>query len=165
MPLYHGKKNNPNGMPDELMEAAEATDDLIGDELAGLIPPFERPIGTRVMDSLAKAVADASALMGMELEVEKYTEPTEELDADLVRILSMLGAAAEDYGSPLPPPDSLRSEQDITRLTAAIIELSKDDGFAEFLDMGADEDGEAPETGEDEDEDDEDEDFDFASRM
>ena len=139
------------------------TDEMVGEELASLIPPFEKPVNIKVMDALAKAVADAAKVMGMDLVVEKYTEPVTELDPDLVRFLAMLGAAAEDYGQPLPPPDSLRTEQDLTNLTAAIIELTRDKGFSDFLDMeeepGTEVEIEVKTEGEPEEE------FDFASRM
>ena len=166
MPLDYGA-SVPDDMPEDLLMAAQSADEAIGDELAALIPPFEKPINIKVMDALAKAVASAAKVMGMDIVPEKYTEPVTEFEPDLVRFLAMLGAAAEDYGKPLPPPDSLRTEQDITALTAAIMELAKDKGFVEFLDMPADE-GEGPEVevnieapmpggGM--------EDFDFASRM
>jgi hypothetical protein len=157
-------------IPPDLLAAAEETDAMIGDELAALIPPFEKPINVRVMDSLAKAIVAAGKVMGMEIVPDKYTEPVTELDPDLVRFIAMLGAAAEDYGKPLPSPDELRTEQDLTRLTAAIMELTKDPEFSEFLDMpadGGDEDVdvdiniEAPMPGGGAME----EDFDFASRM
>jgi hypothetical protein len=159
MPIDYGA-SVPADMNEELRDAAMETDEFIGDELAGLIPPFERPIPPKVMDALASAVADAAKVMGMELVIDKYTEPTTELDPDLIRFLAMLGAAAEDYGKPLPPPDSLRAEGDLTRLTAAIIELTRDEGFADFLDMEEEEvEEEVEEVAE------EAEDFDFAARM
>jgi hypothetical protein len=168
MPIDYGASVPMNDVPEDLLAAAQETDAAIGDELAALIPPFEKPINIKVMDALAKAVASAAKVMGMDIVPEKYTEPVTEFEPDLVRFLAMLGAAAEDYGKPLPPPDSLRTEQDITALTAAIMELAKDKGFVEFLDMPAEGEDEGPEVevnieapmpggGM--------EDFDFASRM
>lgn len=161
MPIDYGA--SVPDMPEDLREASMETDEMVGEELASLIPPFEKPVNIKVMDALAKAVADAAKVMGMDLVVEKYTEPVTELDPDLVRFLAMLGAAAEDYGQPLPPPDSLRTEQDLTNLTAAIIELTRDKGFSDFLDMeeepGTEVEIEVKTEGEPEEE------FDFASRM
>ena len=168
MPFDYGASAPVDAMPDDLRESTEAADAMIGDELAALIPPFEKPINAKVMTALGKAVADAAKLMGMDVEAEKYTAPVAEMDPDLVRFLSMVGAAADDYGSPIPAPDTLKGDTDITALTAAIIELVSDPGFAEFLDMEIAED-EAGEGGEDsspvEEPAADDEEFDFSARM
>jgi hypothetical protein len=168
MPISYGPSVPVDDIPADLLAATEATDEMLGDELAALIPPFESPIGPKVMNALAKAVADAAKVMGMDIVPEKYTAPTTEFEPDLVRFLTMLGAASTDYGKPIPSPDTLVDEAGITALTAAIIELAADDGFNEFLDMPSDEAPdetfveetvtEAPTPGGSED-------FDFASRM
>ena len=167
MPISYGPSVPVDDIPADLLAASEANDEMLGDELAALIPPFESPIGPKVMNALAKAVADAAKVMGMDIVPEKYTAPTTEFEPDLVRFLTMLGAASTDYGKPIPSPDTLVDEAGITALIAAIIELAADDGFNEFLDMPSDEPEEtfveetvteAPTPGSSED-------FDFASRM
>lgn len=170
MPLDYGPSTPmPDDIPADLLAAAEETDAMVGDTLAGMIPRFEKPVNIKVMDALAKAVAAAAKVMGMDIVPEKYTEPVTELEPDLVRFLAMMAAAAQDYGKPFPMDlMEIRDEAALTALTAHLLELSKDKGFSDFLDMpddGGDADVEinieAPMPGGGEVE----EDFDFASRM
>ncbi len=168
MPLDMGA-SVPMDMPDDLMAAADEADAMVEDELSALMPPFEKPINVKVLNALAKAIAQASKVMGFEVVPETYTEPATELEPAVVRFLAMISAAAEDFGKPLPVSlDAVRTEQDLTTITAAIMQLAKDKAFADFLDM--------PAAGEDDadvqvdievgtPEGDMDEDFDFASRM
>ena len=168
MPLDYGPSMPSAGMPPDLMEAAQDADAMIGSELAALVPAFDKPINTKVMNALAKAIADVGRVMGMDIVPDTYSEPVMELEPDVVRFLAMASAAAEDYGKPLPIElDQLRTEADLTTLTAALIQLAKDSKFEEFLDM--------PAEGEEADvsvsvevmpeEEEEAEAFDFASRM
>lgn len=126
----------PLDMPEDLMMAAQATDDVLGDELSALIPPFAKPVGPKVMNALAKAVQAAAAVMGMEVAPDTYTAPVDELEPDLVRFLSMFEAAADDYGKPFPIPlAEVGDEAALTALTAHLMVLAKDSGFSDFLDM------------------------------
>jgi len=128
----------PEGMPPDLMAAAEETDAAIGQELAATVPPFEKPVAPKVMDALAKAIAAAAKVMGMDLMPEKYSEPVTELDPDLVRFLSMLEAAASDYGAPFPVAlSAIKDDKALTAITAHLLTLAKDKGFKDFLDMPA----------------------------
>ena len=142
----------PEGMDPGLMEAAEETDAVIGEELAGKVRPFDKPVAPKVM--------------GMELQPEKYTEAVTELDPDLVRFVSMLEAAAGDYGAPFPVAVvDLKDSAGLTALTAHLMALAKDKGFSEFLDMPAPEmEGEGMEMEMDTEEGGGEE-FDFAARM
>ena len=167
MPIEYGPSTPMNNdIPEDLLMAANEADAMIGDELASLMPPFEKPINVKVLDALAKATASVAKVMGMDVVPEKYTEPTTELDPDLVRFLAMIEAAATDYGVSLPVPLSeIRDEAGLTSLTAFLTELARDKDFKEFLDMPApEEEGEveisveAPMPGGGEE-------FDFASRM
>lgn len=138
MPLDFGTSVPVDDMPQDLLSAADEADAMIGDELAAMVPPFDKPIHPKVMGALTAAVAEAAAVMGFEVIPETYSEPVREMDAAVVRFLAMIDAAAKDYGQPLPVRlDELRTEQDITALTASIIELAADASFVEFLDMPA----------------------------
>jgi len=160
------KMKMPEGMDSDLMEAAEETDAVIGEELAGKVRPFEKPVAPKVMDAFVKAIAAAAKVMGMELQPEKYTEAVTELDPDLVRFVSMLEAAAGDYGAPFPVAVmDLKDSAGLTALTAHLMTLAKDKGFSEFLDMPAPEMA-GEEMGEEMDtEEGGEEEFDFAARM
>ena len=112
----------PEGMDPGLMEAAEETDAVIGEELAGKVRPFDKPVAPKVMDAFVKAIAAAAKVMGMELQPEKYTEAVTELDPDLVRFVSMLEAAAGDYGAPFPVAVvDLKDSAGLTALTAHLV--------------------------------------------
>ncbi len=169
MPIDYGNSTPPmNDMPEDLLMASQSADDMIGDELASMIEPFDRPISPKVMDALAKAIGAAAKVMGMDIVPEKYTAPVSELEPDLVRFLAMMDAASADYGKPFPIAlDAIRDESAITAITAHLMDLASDEKFEAFLDM---DEAEAPEAdveinieapmpggGE--------EDFDFASRM
>jgi len=170
MPIDYGPSIPTDDIPEDLMLAAEGADDIIGTELASMIPPFDRPIGIKVMNALAKGIAAAATVMGMDIVPEKYTEPVSELEPDLVRFLAMMDAASADYGRPFPIAlDAIRDESAITAITAHLMDLASDEDFEAFLDM---DEAEAPEAdveinieaplpggGEME------EDFDFAARM
>jgi len=56
------------------------------------------------------------------------------LDPQVQQFLLMIDRAAEDYGSPLPVDlEALKSDAELTTITAALLELAADEGFAEFL--------------------------------
>lgn len=170
MPIDYGPTTPMDDMPEDLMMAAETSDDMIGDELASMVQPFERPVNPKVMNGLAKGIAAAAKVMGMDIVPEKYTEPVMELEPDVVRFLAMMDAASADYGRPFPIAlDAIRDESAVTAITAHLMDLAADKDFEAFLDM---DEADAPEAdveinieapmpggGE------MDEDFDFASRM
>jgi len=159
----------PQGMPADLAAIAEQQDDLIGEEMADLVPRPERPYSAKVYSALTKAIAAAAKVMGLDLTPESYSGPVEAMDADVARFLAMMAAAADDYGKPFPVELSdIKGDSELTAITAALLQLSKDKGFAEFLDAPA----EAEEVTEEatimpdgEVEEEEEEEFDFAKRM
>ena len=159
----------PQGMPADLAAIAEQQDALIGEEMADLVPRPERPYSAKVYSALTKAIAAAAKVMGLDLTPESYSGPVEAMDADVARFLSMMAAAADDYGRPFPVELSdIKGDAELTAITAALLQLSKDKGFAEFLDAPAEPEEVTEETtimpdGEVEEE--EDEEFDFAKRM
>ena len=141
MPIDYGAAMPaPDDMPQDLLDAAADADDIVGAELAALVPEFEKPINPKVMNALAKAIADVATVMGMDIQPDEYIEPVTELEPDVVRFLAMIDAAAQDYGKPLPVRlDALRTEGDLTALTAAMMQLADDQDFVAFLDMPFDE--------------------------
>lgn len=159
----------PQGMPADLAAIAEQQDALIGEEMADLVPRPERPYSAKVYSALTKAIAAAAKVMGLDLTPESYSGPVEAMDADVARFLSMMAAAADDYGRPFPVELSdIKGDAELTAITAALLQLSKDKGFAEFLDAPAEAEEVTEETtimpdGEVEEE--EEEEFDFAKRM
>ena len=117
-----------------LADAAADSDALMGDALMGIVPPPMKPYNGKVVDALAKALAEVLALFDMAVEPETYTGPVEALDPDLVRFLAMVSTAAEDYGQPLPIRlEEMRDEASLTRTTAALTQLANDADFAAFL--------------------------------
>ena len=128
----------PQGMPADLAALAEEQDAVIGDEMAALVPRPERPYSAKVYTALAKAIAKAAKVMGLDLTPESYSGPVEEMDADVARFLAMMAAAAEDYGKPFPVELSdIKGDSELTAITAALLDLGRDKGFAEFLDAPA----------------------------
>jgi hypothetical protein len=128
----------PTDMPADLAAIAEQQDTLIGEEMADLVPRPERPYSAKVYTALAKAIAQAAEVMGLDLQAETYSGPVEEMDADIARFLAMMATAAADYGKPFPVElDAIKGDAELTAITAALIELAKDKGFAEFLDAPA----------------------------
>lgn len=171
MPLEYGATVPTGDIPADLLAAAEESEAMVEDGLAEMMEPFDRPVSPKVMNALAKALAAGAKVMGFEVVPDRYTEAVTELEPAAIRLLGMIAAAAEDFGKPFPVDvGDIRTEQDLTAITAAIIELAKNKDFAAFLDIPSD-DAE-PEAnvaigievsepgGEDEMED-----FDFASRM
>ena len=75
----------PQGMPADLAALAEEQDAVIGDEMAALVPRPERPYSAKVYTALAKAIAKAAKVMGLDLTPETYSGPVEEMDADVAR--------------------------------------------------------------------------------
>lgn len=159
----------PQGMPADLAAIAEQQDDLIGEEMADLVPRPERPYSAKVYSALTKAIAAAAKVMGLDLTPESYSGPVEAMDADVARFLAMMAAAADDYGKPFPVELSdIKGDSELTAITAALLQLSKDKGFAEFLDAPVEAEEVTEETtimpdGEVEEE--EEEEFDFSKRM
>jgi len=128
----------PQGMPADLAALAEEQDAVIGDEMAALVPRPERPYSAKVYTALAKAIAKAAKVMGLDLTPETYSGPVEEMDADVARFLAMMAAAADDYGKPFPVELSdIKGDSELTAITAALLDLGRDKAFAEFLDAPA----------------------------
>lgn len=152
---------NPD-MPPDLLAAAQATDDAVGDELAALIPPPASPYNAKVLTALARAIAEAAKVMDMDLEPIEYNEPAARLDPEVVRMLAMLAAAAKDYGQPFPVElEAIKGDGELTAITAHLMKLAADDGFRKFLDQPAEAVQIDITAGPAEDA----EEFDFASRM
>jgi hypothetical protein len=136
----------PKGMSEELSMATAEADDIMGSELSMAMPKPDRPYSGKVVTNLAKAVAKLVGLMGVELVPEPYAGAVEALGEDEVRFLSMLEAAAAEYGQPFPMPlASVKGDAELTALTAYLTQLAADPEFEKFLN----------EDGEDEMEDDE----------
>jgi len=132
MPLY----TPPADIPADLAAVAMDSDAVIEDELAGLIPAPDSPYNARVLTALAKAISDAAKVMGLDLEPITYSEPEVRLEPEVVRMLAMLAAAADDYGQPFPVTlEQIKGDRELTAITAHLLKLAKDKGFADFLDM------------------------------
>ena len=106
-------------------------------------------------------------MMGLDLGAGEYDGPTEAMDPEMVRFLAMIGAAADEYGKPLPVAlEDIKGDRELTAITAAIKGLLSDPEFQAFLEQeipDAEPDTELPDMGgEDEVEVEE---FDFAARM
>lgn len=139
MPISVGPSVPMQDVPPELAMLAGQADAAVGDELAMLMQPAQSPYNVKVLNALAKAVADAAQVMGIEVMPEQYAEATTELEPDLVRFLSMLYAAADDYGKPFPVElADVRRDADLTAITAHLLELAKDKDFEAFLDAPVD---------------------------
>ena len=101
MPIDYGPTTPMDDMPEDLMMAAETSDDMIGDELASMVQPFERPVNPKVMNGLAKGIAAAAKVMGMDIVPEQYTAITAHLmdlaaDKDFEAFLDMDEADAPE---------------------------------------------------------------------
>jgi hypothetical protein len=122
-------------IPDPRLEGLAAESDrALGEALTAVVPAPMKPYNAKVVDALAKALADVLALFDISVEPETYSGPVEALDPDLVRFLAMVATAAEDYGKPLPIRlEEMRDEAALTRTTAALAELAADEDFREFL--------------------------------
>lgn len=154
-------------MPDDLAMSTAEADDMMGAELSMAMPKPDRPYSGKVVTNLAKAVAELVGLMGVELVPEPYPGAVEALGEDEVRFLSMLEAAAAEYGQPFPMPlSAIKGDTELTALTAYLVQLAADQGFADFLNEGVDTDAEQEEGGMEEEEEEmpADDDF-FASRV
>jgi len=159
----------PQGMPADLAAIAEEQDELIGQELAGLVPRPDRPYSAKVYTALTDAISKAAQVMGLDLTPERYTEDVAEMDADVARFLAMMATAASDFGKPFPVElEDIKGDAELTAITAALTQLAADKAFAEFLDAPV----EAEEVIEEETvmpdgdvEEEEVEEFDFSKRM
>jgi hypothetical protein len=124
--------------PPALLEVADERDALVDEQVDAIIPPAEQPFNVKVLDALADVIGALSGLMGIEVEVERYTEPTTTLDPDVARFLFMLDKAAADYGKPLPIKlDAIKGDNELTTITAHLKRLAADAAFKDFL-MGED---------------------------
>jgi hypothetical protein len=128
----------PQGMPADLAAIAEEQDELIGQELAGLVPRPDRPYSAKVYTALTDAISKAAKVMGLDLTPERYTEDVAEMDADVARFLAMMATAASDFGKPFPVElEDIKGDAELTAITAALTQLAADKAFAEFLDAPA----------------------------
>lgn len=124
----------PITIPEELEDIGAERDALMADAAEAIIPPAESPYNIKAMEALSDALKKIAAVLGVELEVSEYTEAATVLDPQVQQFLLMIDRAAEDYGSPLPVDlEELKSDAELTTITAALLELAGDDGFAEFL--------------------------------
>ena len=158
----------PQGMPADLAAIAEEQDNLIGQEMAGLVPIPDRPYSAKVYTALTRAISKAAKVMGLDLTPERYTDDVEEMDADVARFLAMMATAASDFGKPFPVElEDIKGDAELTAITAALTRLAADKAFAEFLDAPVEEEVIEEETvmpdGDVEEE--EVEEFDFSKRM
>lgn len=166
MPLDIGASRAP--LPPEFEELAGQEDEIIGETLMVVVPPPDKPYSKRVLTGLAMAIAEVAGMMGLDLGAGEYDGPTEAMDPEMVRFLAMIGAAADEYGKPLPVAlEDIKGDRELTAITAAIKGLLSDPEFQAFLEQeipDAEPDTELPDMG-GEDEDVEVEEFDFAARM
>ena len=140
----------PAPLPEDLEALAADENAVVGEALFQVVPVPERPYNPKVVTSLGQAVAAVAKLMG--------------LDQDLIRFLAMMSEAAEQYGAPLPVAlADIKGDAELTALTAALLALSTDRDFKDFLVEPVPEGDAIPDLSE-EDEDLEEEEFDFASR-
>ncbi len=165
MPLDTGASRP---LPDDFEELAGQEDEIIGETLMVVVPPPDKPYNKKVMTALAVAIAEVAGLMGLDLGAGDYEGPTDVMDPEMIRFLAMIGAAADEYGSPLPVAlEEIRGDRELTAITAAITKLLADPGFEAFLNEevpDAEPGTDLPDLGEDI-EADEVADFDFAARM
>ena len=160
----------PITIPEELGAIGAERDAIMADMAEAIIPPAEKPYNVKTLEALAKALKRIADMLGVELEVEAYTEPSTTLDPQVQQFLLMIDRAAEDYGQPLPVDlEDLKSDSQLTTITAGLMELAADKGFADFLAGEPEEDMGGVEIeitrGRDGDEEEDVEEFDFASRM
>ena len=120
--------------PAELQEVADERDGLIDEQIEALIPPVDTPFNVKVLEALARAIGAISKLMGIEVEVEGYSEPSTTLDPDVARFLFMISQAAKDYGKPLPVSlEDIKGDNELTTITAHLKRLAEDEEFRAFL--------------------------------
>jgi len=153
-------------LPPEFEELATSEDEIIGESMAVVVPVPEKPYKAQVVTALGRAIVQAAQLLGLDLGEGEYTEDVPALDPEMVRFLAVLSSAAEEYGAPLPVAlEDIKGDRELTALTAAIMALSKDRDFRDFLSQPMAEEEAPTELPEDEDEEMEVESFDFATRM
>jgi len=169
MPLDIGASRAP--LPPEFEELAGEEDEIIGETLMVVVPPPDKPYSKKVLTALAMAIADVAGMMGLDLGAGEYDGPTEAMDPEMVRFLAMIGAAAEEYGKPLPVAlEQIKGDSELTAITAAIKGLLSDPEFQAFLEQeipDSEPSTDPPDMGEPDEvvEVDEVEEFDFAGRM
>ena len=134
-------KNMPADMPDELMAAADERDAMVDEQIDSIIPTVDNPFNIKVLAAMSEAIGSIASLMGIEVEIEAYDEPTTRIDDDVARFLFMASKAAEDYGKPFPVKlEDIKGDNELTTITAHLKMLAGDSGFKEFL-MGEDDEG------------------------
>jgi len=145
-------------MPSELIDAAESQDAVIGEALAETLTPPEKPYSIKAFNALINALNAVTRIMGVEEALEEVTDSVSAWEPDEVRFLSMVEAAAADYGAPLPVAlDQIKGDAEITALAAHLMKLSEDEEFLAFLETDVEEEGVEGDV--------EEEEFDFGSRI
>ena len=136
MPLPGGP-----AIPQDLLDAAEGQDDIIGESFAEIIPMPDKPYSAKVFNALLTALSAATEVMGIMTPFEPADGPVDGFGQDEARVLAMLDAASREYGSPFPVAlDAIMGDSELTLITAHLMQLAKDEGFAAFLDSEAPED-------------------------
>jgi hypothetical protein len=124
-------------LPSELGAAARDSDEMVGLELAAMVPKPDRPYSPKVVKALAETLASVLQAIGIEgVEVEEYTGPVAQLEPDDVRFLAMVAAMAQDYGKPIPVElTDIRGDKELTVITAHLKGLANDPRFKAFLEV------------------------------
>jgi hypothetical protein len=124
-------------LPSELGTAARDSDEMVGLELAAMVPKPDRPYSPKVVKALAETLASVLRTIGIEgVEVEEYGGPVAQLEPDDVRFLAMIAAMAQDYGKPIPIELSdIRGDRELTVITAHLKGLANDPRFKAFLEV------------------------------
>jgi len=124
-------------LPSELGTAARDSDEMVGMELAAMVPKPDRPYSPKVVKALAETLASVLQAIGIEgVEVEEYGGPVAQLEPDDVRFLAMIAAMAQDYGKPIPIELSdIRGDRELTVITAHLKGLANDPRFKAFLEV------------------------------
>ena len=132
----------PITIPEELEDIGAERDALMADAAEAIIPAAETAYNVKAMEALSASLKAIADLLGVELVIEAYTEPSTTLDPQVQQFLLMISQAADDYGQPLPIAlEELKGDTELTTITAHLVELAKDEAFAEFL-AGEPEEGE-----------------------
>jgi hypothetical protein len=149
---------SPPALPPQFEELATDENDIVGESLAVVVPVPEKPYKAGVVTALGRAISQVAQMLGLDLGDGEYSEDVDAMDPEMVRFLAVLGQAAEEFGS-------IKGDNELTAITAALMTLARDRDFRDFL-AQVEPDEEAPTDLPDEDEEMEvEEDFDFRARM
>ena len=95
----------PITIPEELEDIGAERDALMADAAEAIIPPAESPYNVKAMEALSDALKKIADVLGVELEVEEYTEAATVLDPQVQQFLLM---TASRSSSPASPPKATR---------------------------------------------------------